>query len=93
MGGGSPAQDLAEISIPPTIHALLAARLDQLPDEERAVVDPASVIGLVFPQAALESMVDDDVRPEIPAHLERLAAKQLMRLEADDDVRRIGSGT
>ena len=79
------AGDLAEIAIPPTIHALLAARLDQLPDGERAVVDPASVIGLVFPQAALEKMIDDDARAEIPAHLETLAAKQLMRLEAGDD--------
>ena len=83
MVGGSPARTWPTMAIPPTIHALLAARLDQLPDEERSVVDPASVIGLVFPQAALESMVEDDVRPEIPAHLERLAAKQLMRLEAD----------
>ena len=60
--GAGPGRDCR---FPPTIHALLAARLDQLPDEERSVVDPASVIGLVFPQAALESMVEDDVRPEI----------------------------
>jgi class 3 adenylate cyclase/tetratricopeptide (TPR) repeat protein len=85
-GRWEPAGDLTEMSIPPTIHALLAARLDQLPDEERAVVDPASVIGLVFAQAALEVLVDDDVRGDVPAHLATLAAKQLMRQqEADDD--------
>jgi class 3 adenylate cyclase/tetratricopeptide (TPR) repeat protein len=85
-GRWEPAGDLAEISIPPTIHALLAARLDQLPDEERAVVDPASVIGLVFAQASLEVLVDDDVRGDVPVHLATLATKQLMRLqEADDD--------
>ena len=77
---------LAEMSIPPTIHALLAARLDQLPAEERAVVDPASVIGLAFAQPALEALVDDDVRPDVPARLASLTAKQLMRpQEADGD--------
>ena len=85
-GRWEPAGDLAEISIPPTIHALLAARLDQLPDQERAVVDPASVIGLVFGQASLEALVDDEVRADVPAHLASLAVKQLMRpQEADDE--------
>jgi class 3 adenylate cyclase len=32
----------AEVSVPPTIHALLAARLERLPLEERAVVERAS---------------------------------------------------
>ena len=41
----------AEIVVPPTINALLAARLDNLTREERAVVEPASVIGLVFAEA------------------------------------------
>ena len=85
-GRWEPVDNLAEISIPPTIHALLAARLDQLPDDERAVVDPASVIGLVFAQPALEALVDDDVRPDVPVRLASLAAKQIMRLqEADGD--------
>ena len=43
--------------MPPTIHALLAARLDALSREERAIVDPASVIGLVFPEPAIEELV------------------------------------
>ena len=35
-----------ELEIPPTVQALIAARLDALPNEERPVIDPASVIGL-----------------------------------------------
>ncbi|MEP6808258.1 MAG: adenylate/guanylate cyclase domain-containing protein, partial [Chloroflexota bacterium] len=80
-GRWEPAGDLAQISIPPTIHALLAARLDQLPDEERAVVDPASVIGLNFAQAALQAIVDEELREGVPAHLATLSTKQLMRLQ------------
>ena len=36
----------SEIAIPPTVEALVAARLDALGSEERRVIDPASVIGL-----------------------------------------------
>ena len=36
--------------VPPTIHALLSARLDSLEREQRAVIDPASVIGHFFQQ-------------------------------------------
>jgi class 3 adenylate cyclase/tetratricopeptide (TPR) repeat protein len=73
--------DLSGIAIPPTIHALLAARLDQLPDGERAVIEPASVIGLAFAQAALEAIVDDDVRDEVPTCLISLAQRQFVRRE------------
>src|SRR5919106_3619329 len=41
-------EDLSRISIPPTIHALLTARLDRLDTDERAVIERASVIGRVF---------------------------------------------
>ena len=38
---------------PPTIQALLAARLDRLAGEERALLDRASVIGQAFDRAAV----------------------------------------
>ena len=81
--------DLADLSIPPSIHALLAARLDALPADERAVVEPASVIGLAFPQDAVEALVGDDVRHDVEAHLADLIRKQLVRPPADvtsDDI-------
>ena len=78
-GRWEPAGDLSTLAIPPTIHALLAARLDQLPEGERATVDPASVIGLVFPQVALQAIVDDDVRDQVPERLDELTTRQLVR--------------
>jgi predicted ATPase/class 3 adenylate cyclase len=71
--------DLSELAVPPTIQALLGARLDLLTHEERAVVEPAAVIGLVFQHAALESLVDEAVRPDLDAALSALRDKQLVR--------------
>ncbi len=84
-GRWEPTGDLAGIAIPPTIHALLAARLDGLPEDERAVVDPASVIGLVFAQAALQAIVDDGVRRQVPAHLATLETRQFVRRQTAAD--------
>jgi class 3 adenylate cyclase/tetratricopeptide (TPR) repeat protein len=67
-----------EIVVPPTISALLAARLDALSRPERAVVDPAAVIGLVFAGAAIEHLVPDAVRPTVDDHLAALDHKQFV---------------
>ena len=79
QGGG-------DIVVPPTISALLAARLDNLTREERAVVEPASVIGLVFAEAAVEAMVPQALQSTVPGHLSDLDRKQFVHpLPADDD--------
>ena len=86
--GWTATTDLSELAIPPTIHALLAARLDALPPAERGVIEPASVIGLAFPGPAVEALVPDALRAEIGMHLDHLTRKQLVRsLEegADED--------
>ena len=51
---GSPAE-----AIPPTIHALLAARLDRLAADDRAVLERAAVIGREFTAGAVGSLSDD----------------------------------
>jgi len=81
--------DLADLSVPPTIQALLAARLDGLAQEERAVVEPASVIGLVFPLLAVQELAPDTVRERVPAHLADLSRMQFVRpdLSALDEER------
>jgi len=81
--------DLADLSVPPSIQALLASRLDRLFAEERAIVEPASVIGHVFPQDAVEYLAPDEIRAQVPAHLAGLANKQFIRpdLSAVDEVR------
>jgi predicted ATPase/class 3 adenylate cyclase len=78
--------DLSEMAIPPTINALLSARLDLLSREERAVIEPAAVIGLVFPEPAVEELVPDPVRAGVPGHLGTLNRKQLVRPTPDLDI-------
>ena len=74
------AGDLSKISIPPTVHALIAARLDQLPGDERAVMEPASVIGLAFAQAAVEELSPEPARPVVRVKLATLSRKEMIRL-------------
>jgi class 3 adenylate cyclase/tetratricopeptide (TPR) repeat protein len=69
-----------EIVVPPTIHALLEARLDQLGREERATVEPASVIGLEFAQIAVASLAPEAVRTTVDRHLTTLTSKQFIAL-------------
>lgn len=47
---------VAEVRVPESIHALLAARLDGLPEEARRAVQIASVIGEQFAAAELRSL-------------------------------------
>jgi len=74
-----PTGDLSQLSIPGTIQALLAARLDLLSQEERAVIEPASVIGLFFERAAVDELVVDAVRADVETHLGSMTQKQLVR--------------
>jgi class 3 adenylate cyclase/tetratricopeptide (TPR) repeat protein len=73
---GAPA---AGLSIPPSIHALLAARLDRLEPEERAVIERASVIGKEFWRGAVVDLSGEDERPSVGTHLMTLMRKDLVR--------------
>ncbi len=55
----------AEVTIPDTIRAVLTARVDALPADEKLVLHTAAVIGRVFWTATLESMLDEPVRPAL----------------------------
>ena len=45
-----------EIAIPPTVQAVLAARIDRLPEREKAVLQSASVIGREFSEPVLRQV-------------------------------------
>src|SRR5919198_3756338 len=70
--------DLAEVAVPPSINALLAARLDLLSTEERAVVEPASVIGGVFVTPAVEALVPEAIAGDVGRHLQALVRKRFI---------------
>ncbi len=69
----------AEITVPPTIHALLEARLDALDRSERAAAEPASVIGIEFARPAVESLAPAPLRESIGTHLSALTRKQFIQ--------------
>ena len=71
--------DFGTISVPPGIHALLAARLERLDAEERAVLGRAAVIGQIFYIGALEALAPTALSGRIPSRLLELAQKELVR--------------
>jgi tetratricopeptide (TPR) repeat protein len=84
-------EDGSDVIVPPTIAALLSARLDALSDSERAVIEPASVIGVQFPGAAVHELVPDLLRSNVSTHLDSLRGKQFIQpttLSGEDDAYR-----
>jgi len=80
-GGWTLTGDLSRLAIPPTIHALLGARLDRLDDDERAVIQRASVIGRVFWWGAVSFLSTEELTPRVGSILMSLARKELIRAE------------
>ncbi len=77
-----PTGPIEELAVPETLHALLAARLDGLTAEERALVHDASVLGKTFTKhgvAALGGRSDE----EVEALLLGLVRKEVFSLQAD----------
>ena len=48
--------DLTTLEIPETLHALVAARLDSLPDAERRLIEDAAVLGKTFTLSGLTAV-------------------------------------
>jgi class 3 adenylate cyclase/tetratricopeptide (TPR) repeat protein len=68
-----------DVEVPPTIRALLQARLELLPDEERAVAERGSVEGQVFHRRPVSELAPPRLRAELDLHLEQLVRKELIR--------------
>ena len=71
--------DIGAVRVPPTIQALLAARLDRLDEDERSVIERAAVVGKVFYEAAVADSAPTRLRPAVAECLETLVRKQLIR--------------
>jgi tetratricopeptide (TPR) repeat protein len=78
-GTWRPVDDLADLTVPPTIQLLLAARIDRLDVEERAVIERGAVEGKVFHSGAVATLASDALRPNVPSRLLALARKELIR--------------
>ena len=75
---GCAPESYGDINVPPTIRALLEARLDNLARADRATVEPAAVIGQEFERPAIEALAPEAVRPKIAEHLDTLARKHFI---------------
>ena len=74
------ARETGDVGSPPTIHALLAARLEQLPLEERQVLERGAVEGEVFHRRVLGALVDEEnSNSEVDSRLAGLVRKDLIR--------------
>ena len=78
-GAWRAAGPLSDLHVPPTIQALLAARLDVLAPGERSVIEPASVVGYVFAEAAVTALAPPELSPRVASELTTLAQKQLVQ--------------
>jgi class 3 adenylate cyclase/tetratricopeptide (TPR) repeat protein len=83
------AEEGGEVAVPPTIQALLAARLDQLDPAERDVLERGAVEGQVFHRGAVLALAPGE---QVDGQLVRLVRKDLVRPERallpDDDAYR-----
>jgi class 3 adenylate cyclase len=66
-------------TLPPTIRALLDARLERLGDDERSVIERGAVEGEVFHHAAIRALVDDPAG--VDQRLAALVRKEMIRPE------------
>ena len=70
--------DLATISVPPSIQALLEARLDRLSAEERLVIQRASVVGREFSLDAVRALMPEYEQDVVEDHVQALIRKELI---------------
>jgi tetratricopeptide (TPR) repeat protein len=75
------AGDVAQVSVPPTIQALLSARLDMLGPDERVVLECGSVEGKVFHRSSVAALVPEAVRPRVGDVVTTLQRRELLRPE------------
>ena len=66
-----------DVAVPPTIQALLAARLDQLDPPDRDVLQSGSVEGRVFHRGAVQALATDE--SQVTTRLTALVRKELVR--------------
>jgi hypothetical protein len=73
---------LADVAVPETLHALIAARLDANLPEDRARLQDASVVGQSFTVEAVAAIAGVDPA-SLGEQLDRLVRRQLLVREGD----------
>ncbi|MGO4256379.1 adenylate/guanylate cyclase domain-containing protein [Marmoricola sp. RAF53] len=73
--------DLGALTAPASLQALIGARLDTLPADERKVVDRASVLGVVFTDDGIAALCADVA--DLHETLGALVRREVLRRETD----------
>jgi class 3 adenylate cyclase/tetratricopeptide (TPR) repeat protein len=77
-----PAGPIGPLDVPQNLHALIAARLDGLPGQERRLLEDAAVLGKTFSRRALAAL-SQLAETELETLLASLVRKEVLGLEAD----------
>jgi class 3 adenylate cyclase/tetratricopeptide (TPR) repeat protein len=74
--------DVARLAIPPSLKAVVAARIDALPSDERSLLQDAAVLGASFTAGSLAAVAgrSDD---EVASALRSLVRREILELQAD----------
>ena len=76
------AGDLSALDVPETLHALIASRLDAVPEAERQLLQDASVLGKTFTRRGLAALSGRD-ESEVERLVTSLVRKELLAVETD----------
>jgi class 3 adenylate cyclase/tetratricopeptide (TPR) repeat protein len=68
-----------ELEVPPTLQALLAARIDLLAEPERAVLERGSIEGRLFHRGTVSALLPESERSDVGGRLLTLVRKELIR--------------
>ena len=79
--GSAATLDLTALGPPASLQALLAARLDALPDTERRIVQDASVLGMSFTRSGIAALTPPGV--DLDVALESLRRKEILTVDND----------
>jgi len=74
--------DLTALEVPETLHALIASRLDGIPDPERRLLQDAAVLGKTFTRRGLSALSGLE-EPAVDELVTSLVRKELLTIETD----------
>ncbi len=80
--GSGTGLNLGDLEVPPTLQALVAARLDSLPPTDRSLLQDAAVLGQSFTVEALTAMSGEPLEALVP-RLTALVRREILTLETD----------
>jgi DNA-binding SARP family transcriptional activator len=78
-GGRWTTTELPALAVPPSLRALIASRIDLLPDADRIVLELASVEGKRFHHQALAALAPEELRDGVEERLAGLVRRELVQ--------------